>query len=170
MVMSSLKGPYLWRGFRGSAQLSNESFKELDDILNGHVDAAFRMHNPDNPDDHDHIYFFMVLLGTFIILLLEARLKQKKQKQSLTKKTINNNNNPLFIYFFGGGVIFRLIKCTAIMTTFWRMATQKQFKRSSPVCPLIWTQLWSAPEENAWLIQCCFSRVCFHLPESHSLH
>ncbi|XP_075905484.1 hemopexin [Nelusetta ayraudi] len=52
------KGPYLWRGFRGSAQLSNESFKELDDILNGHVDAAFRMHNPDNPD-HDHIYFFM---------------------------------------------------------------------------------------------------------------
>lgn len=74
-----LKGPYLWKGFRGSAQLSNESFKELDDILNGHVDAAFRMHNPDNPDDHDHIYFFMVLLGAFIVLLTLARFKSKTE-------------------------------------------------------------------------------------------
>lgn len=54
-------GAHLWRGFHGSAQLSNESFKELDDIHHiGHVDAAFRMHNKDNPDDHDHIYFFLV--------------------------------------------------------------------------------------------------------------
>ncbi|GAA6216127.1 hemopexin isoform X1 [Lates japonicus] len=54
------KGAHLWRGFHGSAQLSNESFKELDDIHHiGHVDAAFRMHNKDNPDDHDHIYFFL---------------------------------------------------------------------------------------------------------------
>ncbi|XP_060888778.1 hemopexin [Labrus mixtus] len=54
------KGSHLWKGFTGPAQLSNESFKELDDIHNiGHVDAAFRMHNPDNTDDHDHIYFFL---------------------------------------------------------------------------------------------------------------
>ncbi|XP_062237054.1 hemopexin [Platichthys flesus] len=54
------KGAYLWKGFRGSAQLSNESFKELDDVHHiGHVDAAFRMHNIKNPEDHDHIYFFL---------------------------------------------------------------------------------------------------------------
>ncbi|XP_076579730.1 hemopexin [Chaetodon auriga] len=54
------KGAHLWKGYHGPAQLSNESFKELDDIHHiGHVDAAFRMHNADNPDDHDHIYFFL---------------------------------------------------------------------------------------------------------------
>ncbi|XP_068575957.1 hemopexin [Cebidichthys violaceus] len=54
------KGSHLWSGFHGAAQLSNESFKELDDIHHiGHVDAAFRMHNADNPGDHDHIYFFL---------------------------------------------------------------------------------------------------------------
>ncbi|CAJ1087001.1 hemopexin isoform X2 [Xyrichtys novacula] len=54
------KGSYLWKGFHGPAQPSNESFKELDDLHNiGHVDAAFRMHDPDNTDDHDHIYFFL---------------------------------------------------------------------------------------------------------------
>ncbi|XP_034533930.1 hemopexin isoform X2 [Notolabrus celidotus] len=54
------KGAHLWKGFHGPAQLSNESFKELDDLHNiGHVDAAFRMHDPDNADDHDHIYFIL---------------------------------------------------------------------------------------------------------------
>lgn len=54
-------GAHLWKGFAGPAVLSNESFKELDDIHHiGHVDAAFRMHNKDNLDDHDHIYFFLV--------------------------------------------------------------------------------------------------------------
>uniref|UniRef100_A0A671UD06 Hemopexin n=2 Tax=Sparus aurata TaxID=8175 RepID=A0A671UD06_SPAAU len=54
------KGAHLWKGFAGPAVLSNESFKELDDIHHiGHVDAAFRMHNKDNLDDHDHIYFFL---------------------------------------------------------------------------------------------------------------
>lgn len=81
-----LQGPYLWKGFRGSAQLSNESFKELDDILNGHVDAAFRMHNPDNTDDHDHIYFFMVLLGAFIVSLSVTRFKNKKKSKQKTKQ------------------------------------------------------------------------------------
>ncbi|KAG8004600.1 Hemopexin, partial [Nibea albiflora] len=55
------KGPYLWKGFHGSAHLSNESFEELDDIHHiGHVDAAFRMHDAENLDDHDHIYFFLL--------------------------------------------------------------------------------------------------------------
>ncbi|XP_070711535.1 hemopexin [Pempheris klunzingeri] len=54
------KGAHLWKGYHGPAQLSNESFKELDDIHHiGHVDAAFRMHNKDNLGDHDHIYFFL---------------------------------------------------------------------------------------------------------------
>lgn len=54
-------GAHLWNGFSGPAQPSNEFFKELDEIHNiGHVDAAFRMHNIENPDDHDHIYFFLV--------------------------------------------------------------------------------------------------------------
>lgn len=53
------KGAHLWKGFHGPAHLSNETFKELDDLHHiGHVNAAFRMHNVDNPDDHDHIYFF----------------------------------------------------------------------------------------------------------------
>ncbi|XP_077439938.1 hemopexin [Vanacampus margaritifer] len=54
------KGAHLWKGFHGPAQLSNELFKELDDDHHiGHVDAAFRMHNPENHDDHDHVYFFL---------------------------------------------------------------------------------------------------------------
>ncbi|XP_028321159.1 hemopexin [Gouania willdenowi] len=54
------KGQHLWKGFVGPAHLSNESFQELDDIHHiGHVDAAFRMHDEDNKDDHDHIYFFL---------------------------------------------------------------------------------------------------------------
>uniref|UniRef100_A0A3P8TIG3 Hemopexin n=1 Tax=Amphiprion percula TaxID=161767 RepID=A0A3P8TIG3_AMPPE len=54
------KGGHLWKGFHGPAQPSNEIFKKLHDIHPlGHVDAAFRMHNAENPDDHDHIYFFV---------------------------------------------------------------------------------------------------------------
>ncbi|XP_071380663.1 hemopexin [Centroberyx affinis] len=54
------KGDHLWKGFRGPAELSNETFKELDDFHHlGHVDAAFRMHNEENPHDHDHIYFLL---------------------------------------------------------------------------------------------------------------
>ncbi|XP_041834479.1 hemopexin [Melanotaenia boesemani] len=49
------KGDHLWKGFSGPAQLSREYFKDL----SGHVDAAFRMHSTDNPDDHDHIYLFL---------------------------------------------------------------------------------------------------------------
>lgn len=36
-------------------------FKELDEHHHlGHVDAAFRMHNPENQDAHDHIFLFLV--------------------------------------------------------------------------------------------------------------
>ncbi|KAK5616076.1 hypothetical protein CRENBAI_017591, partial [Crenichthys baileyi] len=48
------KGDHLWNGFTGPAQLSTLYFREL----NGPVNAAFRMHNTENPDDHDHIYLF----------------------------------------------------------------------------------------------------------------
>ncbi|KAA8579525.1 hypothetical protein FQN60_006618 [Etheostoma spectabile] len=51
------KGSHLWRGFHGPAQPSNKYFKELDDNHNtGHVDAAFRMHNTGNKDDHIYIF------------------------------------------------------------------------------------------------------------------
>lgn len=54
------KGSHLWEGYHGDAQLATGSFRELDDIHGiGHVDAAFRMHNTENSNDHDHIYFFL---------------------------------------------------------------------------------------------------------------
>lgn len=54
-------GSHLWEGYHGDAQLATGSFRELDDIHGiGHVDAAFRMHNTENSNDHDHIYFFLV--------------------------------------------------------------------------------------------------------------
>ncbi|KAJ8282257.1 hypothetical protein COCON_G00047760 [Conger conger] len=54
------KGDHLWKGYTGPAVLSNGIFKELDDYHNlGHVDAAFRMHNGDDPKDHDHLFLFL---------------------------------------------------------------------------------------------------------------
>nr|QKE53087.1 wap65-1 [Micropterus salmoides]QKE53089.1 wap65-1 [Micropterus salmoides] len=54
------KGDHLFKGFHGKAELSNNSFTELDDHHHlGHVDAAFRMHYEDNPTDHDHMFFFL---------------------------------------------------------------------------------------------------------------
>ncbi|XP_056904632.1 hemopexin isoform X2 [Takifugu flavidus] len=53
------KGDHLFKGFHGKAELSNESFAELDDHHHlGHVDAAFRMHF-ENSTDHDHLFFFL---------------------------------------------------------------------------------------------------------------
>nr|AFE88225.1 warm-temperature-acclimation-related 65-kDa protein [Oplegnathus fasciatus]AFE88227.1 warm-temperature-acclimation-related 65-kDa protein [Oplegnathus fasciatus] len=53
-------GDHLFKGFHGKAELSNESFSELDDHHHlGHVDAAFRMHYEDSPSDHDHMFFFL---------------------------------------------------------------------------------------------------------------
>uniref|UniRef100_A0A667ZDR5 Hemopexin a n=1 Tax=Myripristis murdjan TaxID=586833 RepID=A0A667ZDR5_9TELE len=46
---------HLFKGFHGKAEMSNETFPELDDHV--HVDAAFRMHYEDS-DDHDHMFFF----------------------------------------------------------------------------------------------------------------
>ncbi|XP_071390486.1 hemopexin [Centroberyx affinis] len=51
------KDDHLFKGFHGKAELSNESFSELDD--HHHLDAAFRMHYEDNPSDHDHMFFFV---------------------------------------------------------------------------------------------------------------
>ncbi|XP_016344330.1 hemopexin isoform X1 [Sinocyclocheilus anshuiensis] len=54
------KGDHLFKGFHGKAELSNETFPELDDHHHlGHVDAAFRMHSEDSPDHHDHQFFFL---------------------------------------------------------------------------------------------------------------
>ncbi|KAG7463696.1 hypothetical protein MATL_G00179350 [Megalops atlanticus] len=54
------KGDHLWKGFHGPAELSNGSFKELDEHHHlGHVDAAFRMHYEDDLKHHDHIFFFL---------------------------------------------------------------------------------------------------------------
>ncbi|KAM9342289.1 hemopexin [Pholidichthys leucotaenia] len=54
------KGHHLFKGFHGKAELSNESFAELDDHHHlGHVDAAFRMHFEDNPNEHDRMFFFL---------------------------------------------------------------------------------------------------------------
>ncbi|XP_061826946.1 hemopexin [Nerophis lumbriciformis] len=54
------KGHFLFKGFDGKAEMSNETFAELDDDHKvGHVDAAFRMHNEDSPDEHDRMFFFL---------------------------------------------------------------------------------------------------------------
>ncbi|KAJ8246697.1 hypothetical protein GJAV_G00254390 [Gymnothorax javanicus] len=54
------KGDYLWKGYTGQAVHINTSFEELDDHHHlDHVDAAFRMHSGSDPDDHDHIFFFL---------------------------------------------------------------------------------------------------------------
>ncbi|KAJ8003719.1 hypothetical protein DPEC_G00151280 [Dallia pectoralis] len=54
------KGDHVWKDFTGPAQLSKTYFKELDAHHQlGHVDAAFRMHNKEKPQDHDHIYLFL---------------------------------------------------------------------------------------------------------------
>ncbi|KAI4872216.1 hypothetical protein NFI96_000667 [Prochilodus magdalenae] len=54
------KGDHLFKGFHGEAELSNETFAELDDHHHlGHVDAAFRMHSVDSPEHHDHQFFFL---------------------------------------------------------------------------------------------------------------
>ncbi|XP_013886185.1 hemopexin [Austrofundulus limnaeus] len=54
------KGPHLYKGFSGKAELANSSFTELDDHHHlGHVDAALRMHYKDDPTHHDHIFLFL---------------------------------------------------------------------------------------------------------------
>ncbi|XP_029386613.1 hemopexin [Echeneis naucrates] len=56
------KGDHLYKGFHGKAELSNETFAELDDLHHvGHVDAAFRLHCVNSPEheDYDFIFFFL---------------------------------------------------------------------------------------------------------------
>nr|XP_046259875.1 hemopexin [Scatophagus argus] len=53
------KGDHLFKGLHGKAELSNESFPELDEHHHlGHVDAAFRLHD-ENSTHHDHIFLFL---------------------------------------------------------------------------------------------------------------
>lgn len=62
LILSFLSGDHLFKGFHGEAELSNETFAELDDYHHlGHVDAAFRMHF-EKSTDHDHMFFFLVRL------------------------------------------------------------------------------------------------------------
>lgn len=54
------KGDHLFKGFHGKAELSNATFPDLDDHHHiDHVDAAFRMHYEDHPEEHDHMFFFL---------------------------------------------------------------------------------------------------------------
>lgn len=67
-----LSGDHVWKGFHGQAELINSSFKELDEHHHlGHVDAAFRMHYPDDTDHHDHTFFFLVRSKQNSILFLK---------------------------------------------------------------------------------------------------
>lgn len=65
--MYFLSGDHVFKGFHGKAELSNESFAELDDHHHlGHVDAAFRMHFEDS-NDHDHMFFFLVQFSLWLL-------------------------------------------------------------------------------------------------------
>uniref|UniRef100_A0A7N8WKX1 Hemopexin a n=1 Tax=Mastacembelus armatus TaxID=205130 RepID=A0A7N8WKX1_9TELE len=59
-VLDFLSGHYLFKGFHGTAELSNNSFAELDDHHHlDHIDAVFIMHYEDEPTHHDRIFFFL---------------------------------------------------------------------------------------------------------------
>ncbi|MCJ8732327.1 hypothetical protein PDJAM_G00210180 [Pangasius djambal] len=53
------KDDHVFKGFHGEGELTNKTFPELDDHLQGHVDAAFHMPSEDSPDHHEHLYFFL---------------------------------------------------------------------------------------------------------------
>ena len=60
-ILFFLSGDYLFKGFHGSAELSNETFGELDDHHHiDHIDAAFIEHFEDSHTDHDHLFLFAV--------------------------------------------------------------------------------------------------------------
>lgn len=71
MLHATPTGAHVWKDFRGPAQPVSESFKEIADA--GHITAAFRMHNTANPDDHDRIYFFLVLQTSYAVITLEIQ-------------------------------------------------------------------------------------------------
>lgn len=54
-----LSDDHLFKGFHGKAELSNETFHELDDHHH-HVDAAFLMHYEDEPTEHQRMFLFLV--------------------------------------------------------------------------------------------------------------
>lgn len=69
----------MWKGYQGPAQLVSESFK--DNI--GHIDAAFRMHNSANSDDHDRIYFFLVHKIVYAVIVRESNHRFLSMQQLL---------------------------------------------------------------------------------------
>lgn len=74
----------MWKGYRGPAQLVSESFKEVHDNLNiGNIDAAFRMHNSANPDDHNRIYFFLVPKIVHAVIVRESNHRFLSMQQLL---------------------------------------------------------------------------------------
>ncbi|KAM4795407.1 hemopexin [Rhinophrynus dorsalis] len=52
--MHFFRGDYVWTGYRGQAQLINETWGGL----SGPVDAAFRIHNKKEPLEHQRMYLF----------------------------------------------------------------------------------------------------------------
>jgi len=129
-------------GYHGVAHLANESFKELDDLHHiGHVDAAFRMHNAENPDDHDHIYFFLVCSRRCFWLFPAPERCDVSVPTRL----------PMLPR--------RMTRCSAISTTLWRTAIPKRSRRTSRECPRTWMLPWSVPKGSAWPTRFCSSRV-----------
>lgn len=92
-------GAYMWKGFQGPAQLVSESFKEIDDIPNiGHTDAAFRMHNSANPDDHDRIYLFLVPRIVYAVVIWENQTTSSCNSWS-TVLWSNIQDDKVFSYY-----------------------------------------------------------------------
>lgn len=91
-------GAYMWKGFQGPAQLVSESFKEINIIPNsGHIDAAFRMHNNANPDDHDHIHFFLVPKIVYAVIILENHT---------TSSCLCNNWSTILLFYIQDDQVF----------------------------------------------------------------
>lgn len=71
--LKSYSGGHIWKGFRGPALHASDFFKDMDEEHNiGRVDAAFRMHNPENPNAHDHIFFFLVGCTDYVTVLTDT--------------------------------------------------------------------------------------------------
>lgn len=74
----------MWKGYQGPAQLVSESFKEVHDKPNiSNIDAAFRMHNGANPDDHDRIYFFLVPKIVYAVIIRNSNPRFLSMQQLL---------------------------------------------------------------------------------------
>ena len=57
------------------------------------MDAAFRMHNTKNPEDHDHIYFFLVR-------------PSEELSASLSKKNKDQTERQMFLFYLQDDKVF----------------------------------------------------------------